>query len=265
LRHISNNILEQKLPGIVELVKKFLNMDIRCDLIPVSPSAHYTMGGIPANENCQALNANNEVVEGLFVVGEAACLSVHGANRLGCNSLLDLVVFGKISGEKAALSLENERKMLKNEEIEQKIAKFSNIFDKNSKNSIKLVEIKIEIKENNEKYLGIFRRQDLLEEGLHRLLALSKKFDEYRINNSSLIFNEEIIDYFEVKSLLLNSIAANFSALNRKESRGAHYRVDFNKKNDDEFLSHSLVYKSRTINDLAFRLRALNYSAHTNE
>lgn len=258
LRHLDQKTLSQKLPGVLDIVKKFLNIDVTKDLIPVSPSAHYTMGGIPANEDCQALNYDNEVVQGLFVIGEAACFSVHGANRLGCNSLLDLVVFGKICGEKASKTLKNTKNTLKNAKIDEKIAKFWHIFDKNAKNDIKLSEIKQEIKENNEKYLSVFRYQDLLEAGLENLYQLLEKFEKYRISNMSLIFNDEITQYFEVKSLLLNSIATNFCALNRQESRGAHYRKDFKKRDDENFRAHSVVCKGNTINDLAFRLKAVN-------
>jgi len=257
LRHIDEETLKQKLPGVVETVKKFLNIDVRKELVPVSPSAHYTMGGIPANEKCQALNYKNKVVEGLFVIGEAACFSVHGANRLGCNSLLDLVVFGKICGENAANSLKNSKKELKQEEIDKKIAKFTNIFDKDTKNKRKLSEIKQKIKEDNEKYLGVFRYEDLLEAGLKNLYALLKDFEEYKINNFSLVFNDEISEYFEVKALLLNSIAMNFCALNRKESRGAHFRKDYKNRDNDKFLAHSVVCKAESINDLAFRLKAV--------
>lgn len=261
LRHIDEQTLQNKLPGVVELTKKFLNIDVSKDLIPVTPSAHYTMGGIPADEECRALNFNNEVVEGLFAIGESACFSVHGANRLGCNSLLDLVVFGRICGETAAKSLKNDTKTLKKEEIDQKIAKFSSIFEENARNTRKLSEIKQEIKNNNEKYLAVFRYQDLLEAGLDNLYKLMAEFEQYRISNKSLIFNDEVSEYFEVKALLLNSIATNFCALNRRESRGAHYRKDFKNRDDDNFLAHSVACKNESINDLAFRLKAVELAS----
>ena len=265
LRHIDEETLKHKLPGVVEIVKKFLNIDVRKDLVPVSPSAHYTMGGIPANEECRALNHKNEVIDGLFVIGESACFSVHGANRLGCNSLLDLVVFGKICGEIAAKSLKNDKIKLKSDKIDKAIAKFGDIFDENAQNSRKLSEIKKEIKEDNEKYLGVFRYEDLLEAGLENLYRLFKDFEDYKIRNTSLIFNDEISEYFEVKALLLNSIATNFCALNRKESRGAHYRKDFKKRDDEKFLAHSIVYKAESIKDLAFRLKPVELRSFDEE
>ncbi len=242
LRHISCDVLQNKLPGVVELVKNFARLDVKKDLIPVSPSAHYTMGGIPTNLECTVLNVDKEI-KGLMAVGEAACVSVHGANRLGCNSLLDLVVFGKIAGKKAALN-----KMPSNFDISalvaNKISRLKELFlseNTDFTGYYALKSLKTQLQANNEKNLGVFRDENLLQEGLGITYNLYKNFQSYRIKNKSLIWNDELVAYFELRNLFLNSLAANFSALNRCETRGAHYRSDFLERNDKIFFAHSLV------------------------
>ncbi len=262
LRHLSGEVLIQKLPGVVELVKNFARIDVKKDLIPVAPSAHYSMGGIPTDLDC-------EVIDGLMAVGEAACVSVHGANRLGCNSLLDLIVFGKIAGKKAA------EKIVKNfsgkaEEIAVgKVEKILVILDPQGRGSheskapeilepfqgsrMTLNEIKKSLQQNNEKNLGVFRDAELLKAGLATTQSLFEIFKNHKISNKNLVWNEELIEYFELKNLFLNSLAANFSALNRRESRGAHYRKDFLERDDQNFAAHSLV--KITENKLEFSLK----------
>jgi len=251
MRHISDDVLANKLPGIVELVEKFLNLNLKNSLIPVAPSAHYTMGGIPVNVDCEVLDEKNQKVEGLLAVGEAACLSVHGANRLGCNSLLELIVFGKIAGKTAAIS-KKPQKFDINSLIEDKIANFEKIFSKDgAKSDFSLSEIKIALKNNNEKNLSVFRDEKLLNTALENIKSLYKQLQEYKVANKSLIFNEEIVEFFELKALILNSLATTFSAVNRKESRGAHFRSDYLSRNDKDFCVHSLV-KFRDLDNLEF-------------
>lgn len=233
LRHLSDMVIDQKLPGVKNLVEKFLHLDVKKDLIPVFPSAHYTMGGI-------ATNIDTFAFDGLAAIGEAACVSVHGANRLGCNSLLDLVVFGKICGEKSAQKIkEMNLEAILDEEILAKITKFEEIFGSNNGSS--LFAMKGRLQQANEKYLGVFRDEKLLKSGFAALKEIFEEFKNYRISSKNLIFNDELISYFELKSLILNSLAASFSALSRCESRGAHYRDDFNEKDDSKFLAHSRV------------------------
>ncbi len=238
LRHLSDEVLYKKLPGVVELVKNFAKLDVKKDLIPVSPSAHYTMGGIPTNVDCEVLN-QDKVVAGLMAVGEAACVSVHGANRLGCNSLLDLIVFGKIAGKKAAEKISDVNFLNLSQIIDKKIAKFREIFG--DKKTASYSELKQELQENNEKNLAVFRNQKMLADGFDKINEIFAIFKKQQISNQNLLWNQDLIDYFELESLILNSLAANFSALNRKESRGAHYRSDFLQRDDQNFLCHSLV------------------------
>ena len=254
LRHIDENILNNKLPGVVDLVKNFSRLDAKKDLIPVSPSAHYTMGGIPTNLDCTVLNSEKEV-SGLMAIGETACVSVHGANRLGCNSLLDLMVFGKIAGKKAATKTTKHSDIIAGKIAEKKIEKLKNLFDSShSANSSSLSALRTDLQKNNEKYLGVFRDEELLNTGMIKLDELFAIFKNYKIKNKNLIWNEELVAYFELENLFLNSLATNFSALNRRESRGAHYRSDFQNRDDENFQAHSLV---RMKKKLEFSLKAI--------
>lgn len=258
LRHLSDEVLNNKLPGVVELVKNFARLDVKKDLIPVSPSAHYTMGGIPTNLDCVVMNGEKEV-SGLMAIGEAACVSVHGANRLGCNSLLDLIVFGKIAGQKAAEKISSQSLKSAERLASDKIDNLKNLFDSFLINEeLRLDSLKKSLQQNNEIHLGVFRDQTLLESGLQKTRALFDELKSYRIKNKSLLWNEELVAYFELQNLLLNSLAANFSALNRLESRGAHYRSDFKERDDAKFLAHSLVKISDfQENKLEFSLKAV--------
>ncbi len=265
LRHLSEEVLNNKLPGVVELVKNFARLDVKKDLIPVSPSAHYTMGGIPTNIDCMVIDGEKEIA-GLMAIGEAACVSVHGANRLGCNSLLDLVVFGKISGQKAAEKIKQQSAKSADKIAAEKIEKLKNIFDPKLSSSFTLSSLKKALQQNNEKHLAVFRDEALLKEGLAKTFEFFSSFKNYQITNKSLIWNEELVEYFELKSLFLNSIAANFSALNRRESRGAHYRSDFSKRDDQNFYAHSLVkFSASEENKLEFSLKKVRSASQIPE
>ncbi len=248
LRHLSEEILLQKLPGIVEIARNFAKVDVRKEPIPIAPTAHYTMGGIPTNIDCEVLDFANHEVAGLMAVGEAACISVHGANRLGCNSLLDLIIFGKIAGKKSAEKIRNFDLSVRTKSAakitriaEERVARLQNLLKKNSEQIKTLPQIKIELQNINEKHLGVFRNQELLEQAVIRLDELFKIFKNLAIKNKSFLWNEELVGYFELENLFLNSFAAIASALERKESRGAHYRDDFPAKDDENWLFHSLV------------------------
>ena len=238
LRHLSRQTIQQKLPSLLEIASKFGNIDVFNSPIPVHPSAHYTMGGIPCN-------TFGEVIDGLFSVGESACISVHGANRLGCNSLLELVVFGQIVGKKAgeiavAKIDFSQHKNFAHQLATEKISDFTKLFASNKNKEHNLASIKQQMQLNNEKTIGIFRHENLLKEGINCNISLYQQLKNYHLNNKSLLWNNELNDYFEIENLLLNSLAVTYSALQRTESRGSHYRFDFD-KTQENFLHHSLV------------------------
>ncbi len=285
LRHISEDVLQKKLPGVVELVKNFVGLDVRNALIPVTPSVHYTMGGIPTNNNCVVTDGKKEIT-GLMAIGEAACISVHGANRLGCNSLLDLIVFGKRSGEEAAKLVQQYQSLpdtkIANQIASEKIEKLQEIFVlKNPKGKnpeakkpeaekteakTSIADLKKKLQENNEKYLGVFRTDELLTLGISKIKELLHIFQNHHISNKNLIWNEELIEYLEFKNLLLNSLASNFAALQRQESRGAHYRNDFLNRDDEKFFYHSLVcLTDSTICEMSYQKKPVRTSSEIKE
>lgn len=241
MRHLNSQVFEKKLPNVVEMVKSFTNKDPARDLIAVAPSAHYSMGGV----RCQA---DGQVCSGLYAVGEVACLSVHGANRLGCNSLLDLIVFGKIVGQKIAqnyfentASCDGDSKKIIADLITKKIFNFSKIFAVDSQENFSLNKIRNELVKINDKCLGVIRNRQQLEMGSQAVNEFYRQFKKIKITEQSLIWNESLISYLELENLLLNSLATYFSAINREESRGAHHRSDFNSRDDKKFHAHSIV------------------------
>jgi len=257
LRNLSEETLTGKLPGVIEIAKNFAKIDVRKSPIPIAPTAHYVMGGIPTNIDCEVLDFSNKTVQGLMAIGETACVSVHGANRLGCNSLLDLIIFGKISGKKVAQKisiLENKKSPEVMKIADAKLLNIKNILEKKSENkNISLNEIKIKLQNINEKYLGVFRNKNLLEQGFSSLEELFIIFKNYDLKNKNLLWNDELTSYFELENLFLNSFAAIFSASKRTESRGAHYREDFPTRDDENWKKHSLVVKDG--DGLCFKVR----------
>ena len=245
--HLQKDIITSKLPNIIKLAQSFAQIDITKEPILIAPSLHYTMGGIPADINCKVSNSDN-----LYAVGEAACLSVHGANRLGCNSLLDLIVFG----QKVAQSVKENNNQLINKKYAkqvalEKITKINHFLNKNHSKNTNIYQIKDQIKQISEKHIGVFRNKQLLEQGIQKLQNLYNQLQNVTISNKSLIFNDELICYLETKNLFFQSFATITSALNRNESRGAHYRQDFPKKDDKNWLSHSLI---KVKSDLGYKV-----------
>ncbi len=188
------------------------------------------------------------MIDGLMAVGETACLSVHGANRLGCNSLLDLIVFGKIAGEvvsKIKRPISCVQRGSCDMLIDEKVREFYDLVkhsgDLIGRDIDKLIDIKTDLQNINERHLGVFRSNNLMNEGLAKLCIIKERLDGYSLQNKSLSYNSELIELLEVKNLYLNSLASFYCAIARKESRGAHYNIDYPKKDDDNFLSHCLV------------------------
>lgn len=240
LRHLKGEIFTKKIPGVVDIAKNFANIDVTKDCLIIAPSAHYNMGGIPTDLNCQVIDQRG-AVSGLYAVGEAACLSVHGTNRLGCNSLLELVVFGKICGENIAkdshtIDFDNFSNI-----IDEKINKFNQELNyHNSQTANETVdEVISDLKIINEKYLAIFRTQDKMQFGIRELEKIRLRIEKLKIHSRDLIFNNQLVDLLELKNLYINSLASFHSAINRKESRGSHFHSDHPLKNKDPL--HSLI------------------------
>ena len=245
LNHLPEEILKERLPGISETAAIFANIDVTKKPIPVIPTVHYNMGGIPTNWKGQVLNPSkndeNNIVNGLWAAGEAACSSVHGANRLGANSLLDIVVFGKACAENIdKINKPGDKIKSVNNNCENIIEKYE--FYKNKKGTINVADLRLEMQNTMQKHAGVFRNNKSLEEGVKKINKIYKSFDDVYIDDKSDIFNTEFIELCEFKNLLDNAIVTMHSANFRKESRGAHSHDDYPERDDINWLIHTLSY-----------------------
>ena len=246
LEHIDADTLHKRLPGISETAKIFAGVDLTKDPIPVLPTVHYNMGGIPTNYRTEVLRPTKQnqdnVCEGLMAVGEAACVSVHGANRLGTNSLIDLVVFGK------AASLTCKEKVKPNsKKIEISKSKTDYIvqrFDKirHSNGNSTTGELRTSMQHVMQKKCAVFRTHDLISDGINEFQEVENSMDSIDIKDKSLIFNTDLVESLELHNLMAQSKVTLHSALNRTESRGAHAREDYQERDDKNWLVHSLAW-----------------------
>ena len=244
LDHLGEETLNAKLPGILELSRTFAHADPVREPIPVVPTCHYMMGGIPTNVDGQALTldseGNDKAIDGFFACGEAACVSVHGANRLGGNSLLDLIVFGRASG----LFIENQlkegisHKSVSNDDIEQGMNRLNKI--NNSKSGEKAPVLRSELQTIMQNYFGVFRRGDYMKKGIHKLNDLKARVENVHLEDKSSAFNTARIEALELQNLFETAYATAVAAEGRTESRGAHAREDFQERDDDNWLCHSI-------------------------
>ena len=246
LHHLDTKVLQEKLPGITESAKIFAGVDVKKNPIPVQPTVHYNMGGIPTNIHGEVLNLDSKgrdkVVTGLMSIGEAACVSVHGANRLGSNSLLDLVVFGKSAAKRCSQILDTKKAnpKISNNFIDKLILNFHKIKGSNGDKSVS--SIRLEMQHTMQNFCPVYRSEEKMIEGKKKLLSLMDDFNNIKIHDKSLIWNTEVIEALELKNLLSQCIVSIESALNRKESRGAHSRIDYSERNDQKWLKHSMIW-----------------------
>jgi succinate dehydrogenase / fumarate reductase flavoprotein subunit len=244
LDHLGEDILNTKLPGILELSRTFAHVDPVKEPIPVVPTCHYMMGGITTNISGQALTQNSsgddEEITGLFAVGEAACVSVHGANRLGGNSLLDLVVFGRATGK-------HIEEML-NQGIEQRTASAIDIeysmtrLDRLNKSSTgeKVADLRSELQNIMQNHFGVFRKGDFMQDGIEKLTLLGERIKGVHLIDKSNTFNTDRIEALELENLYEVAEATAIAAEARNESRGAHARDEFRTRDDENWLCHSM-------------------------
>jgi succinate dehydrogenase / fumarate reductase flavoprotein subunit len=246
LDHLGEKVLNEKLPGILELSRTFAHVDPVKAPIPVVPTCHYMMGGIPTNIHGQALTQTDGredvAIEGLFAVGEAACVSVHGANRLGGNSLLDLVVFGRAAGihiEKM-LSQGLEQREASESDVERAMSRLARLNE--STNGEKTADLRKELQNIMQNHFGVFRRGDYMQQGIEKLAALRERIENVHLEDKSMAFNTARIEALELENLFEVAEATAIAAEGRQESRGAHAREDFTERDDENWLCHSMYF-----------------------
>jgi succinate dehydrogenase / fumarate reductase flavoprotein subunit len=247
LRHIGADTIKKRLPSILEIGHKFANVDATKEPIPVVPTIHYQMGGIPTNIHGQVVtpdivNGGQKVVNGLYAIGECACVSVHGANRLGTNSLLDLVVFGRAAGNHVVASnlKQKSNKALPKDASDFAMDRLNRL--ETSTGSEKVQDVANDIRATMQKYCGVFRTDALLTQGVKEIMVLDERRKHVAFKDKSKVFNTARVEALELDNLIETAKATIVSAQARKESRGAHAHSDFEKRDDENWMKHTLFY-----------------------
>ena len=272
LDHLGADVLNSKLPGICELSRTFAHVDPIYEPIPVVPTCHYMMGGTPTNISGQAytrINDKDHLIPGLFSVGEAACVSVHGANRLGGNSLLDLVVFGRATGKHIQEELKSGGGVTSatKDDIDTSLERLNKLNESNS--GFDTADVKKELQECMQNYFGVFRRGEFMKQGLDQLKDLKEKVDNLHLTDKSDAFNTSRVEAIELQNLFDVAEATAISAYERNESRGAHARDDYPDRDDENWLCHTIfdpkskLVSKREVNFNPSKLEAFPPKART--
>jgi len=255
LDHLDKEVLDERLPGITEAAKTFANVDINKEPIPVVPTVHYNMGGIPTNYKAEVLtlNGSEKTVPGLMAIGEAACVSVHGANRLGSNSLIDLVVFGRAAAKRAAELVKpgSAHEEVSHSETDKCLNRFDKI--RNSTGYTKTSELRLKMQKTMQSKCAVFRTEKTLKEGVDQIRKPYEGMEDISVKDKSLLFNTDLVETLEFDNLIRQALTTMDSAYSRKESRGAHAREDFNKRDDKNFMKHTLAWQSDKKVEIKYR------------
>lgn len=262
LNHLDADVINMRLPGIREIAIKFAQVDPINEPIPVIPTAHYMMGGIPTNFYGQVVapykTGPEEVVQGLYAVGECACISVHGANRLGTNSLLDILVFGRAAGKQIIEDLKKNphHKKLHAASVDMSLARLTRLDDQKDGESV--AQVGEALRKTMQEHCGVFRFPDLLKEGVAKISEIAERIDHTEIKDKSKVFNTARVEALELSNLAEVALATMVSAEARNESRGAHARDDFSMRDDNKWLKHTLYFsEGRRLDYKPVRLKPL--------
>ena len=242
LTHLEPAVIDAKLPDITEFARTYLGVEPYTEPVPVFPTAHYAMGGIPTNIKAEVLRDNTTVVPGLYAAGECACVSVHGANRLGTNSLLDINVFGKRAGIYAVEYAKDAQFV---DVPEDAIAETVKLIEhmRNATGIEKISVIRKELQDTMDKNAQVYRTEESLNEALDKIKELHKRYEHIQIQDRGLRFNTDLLEAIELGFLLDLAEVLAYTARERRESRGGHFREDFETRNDEKFMVHSMAYK----------------------
>ncbi len=259
LMHLDPKIIQSRLPGIAESARIFAGVDVTKEPIPVLPTVHYNMGGIPTNFRTEVVSPTKKdphaVVPGLMAIGEAACVSVHGANRLGSNSLLDLVVFGRAAAIRCAETVAPNaphKSLTEGHDGASALERLDNY--RNADGEMTTSELRMEMQTTMQDHAAVFRTGDVLEEGHDKIVEIFNKRDQLKIKDRSLVFNTDLIETLELDNLLYQAVASLSGAVNREESRGAHAREDFPDRDDDKWMKHTICnVDEKGATDLIYR------------
>ncbi len=268
LSHLDKDIIESRLPGITDAARLFADVDVTKEPIPVVPTVHYNMGGIPTNYKAEVLtvNGSEKTVPGLMAIGEAACVSVHGANRLGSNSLIDLVVFGRAAAKRASELIKpgTPHEEIGESETQKCLDRFDKLRNADGENST--ADLRLAMQKTMQAKCAVFRTEKTLKEGVDEIRNTYDGMDSISVKDKSLIFNTDLVETLEFDNLIRQAVATVDSAYNRTESRGAHAREDFPNRDDKKFMQHTLswcdgkntkityrpVHKSTLTNDVQY-------------